>query len=1680
MKKNHPTISGYQLNEHLYENDRVSVFRGIRQTDNIDVVLKILKGNPPSLSEIETLKEKAGYYKQRHPSGAVSGYQVIVQNKTWFVEVEDFGGESLLRLMNKGTTNMNITRFLRFSLRLTEILGALNKQELVHGIINPTHILWNMSANVVKLTGYIHDWVDRKKTKKTYTIFHRITDLAYGSPEQMKESIHPVDYRTDFYSTGLVLFELLTGRFPFPTSKAIEIVHHHIAQMPQAPHEIDSSIPVPISGIIMKLIAKNPESRYQSAFGIKSDLEKCIKLLETQNNITDFEIGSNDHSGKFTIPSKIYGRQQEIQRLQSNLIRTGEKTNQVVLIAGKAGIGKTALVLELKKQILNQGGLFTYGKFDQSGDSIPYKGLIQAFRGMIQTILTLEKEEVLLWKTKIKQGIGRNGQVIVNIIPEIELIIGKQPDIQNLPPYESQNRFHIVFQEFVQVFMAGDHPYIIFIDDLQWADLSTFNLLERLLMDPNSENLFLIGAYRNEEIDSNHPLKQTIDKFKKSRIELNEIILQPLERAGVKQLFEEMIPSDHRNLVKLTDLCIKKTNGNPFFLLQFITTLIDEKLIQFDQDDNLWQWDTEAIDKRQITDNVADLIVLKTKRLGKNSPKILHLASCIGHQFDSKSLTAISGELEQKVVQILDQALDFNLIVRSERVEGADINGSKNSEYYQFAHDRIWHLIYHNTGLIERNETHRLIGHFLMGRSKIIEHEDLLFQIANHFNLGLRETDHSEFRQLIATLNLRAGLKARSSAAYDSAIGFFISGLSALKEASWKRQYELMRDLHLEWAHAEFLCGEQNRSMELIQLIISKVDDPLDQVKAYSMMVAQFTMMGRFPEAIKKGKLALGLLGVDLPESNIPEAICLEQAQIDQKLKTLSIPDIIKLPLMIDAEIKAVLGLLMNMAAPVLYTDSDLFTFITLKKVNLSLQFGNCPESCAGYFGFALMLGSVMGRYQEGYLFGTVSLELADQFADLGLKCKASNAVGSFVSSWVTHIRHSIDIHQAGYQAGKEAGDLLFAGYNLFNQMYNKFIQGVSLNEVLKLIPACALFSQKSNNAIVIEFLPGLEENIAPLISSADQRGFIGNAEFDEVSYLENCLKTNLMAPVFHYLIDRTRLLYLFGYASQALEKIQAADQYKMSSFGYIAQMEFNFFYSLSALACYSQKSDKSLLTQVRENQEQMKRWADSCEDNFLHKYFLVEAELVRVTKNDYDAIDLYEQAIHSAKAQGFIQNAAIAAEAFGWFWIGKGKDTIALLYLKNAYEWFQQWGAQGKLRQMERAYPGLNNMLTPNSQSILQEIDYTTLSKANHTLANEIVLSQLIEKMLRIVRENAGAEKCLLILREGDNWYIRDEKGKLNIEITEPIAGSVVPLSIVHIVITTAKEVNLENAGLSDQFAHDSCISKKALKSVLCMPLINRGRVLGLIYLENNLLVGAFNRDRIEILSALSSQMAISIENAAVYDQARKLSRRILTAREDERKNLARELHDGVGQSLLGIKLNLQMLQSKLQSESRSGTVNLTETIVELSSSIDEIRNISMGLRPPLEEMDIDTVLIWTAKKLEKRSDIKIDIEAEKVKNLNSLIRDNLFRIFQEALSNVIKHSNATRVQVRLQNQHQKLLLEIHDNGQGFDVEKQQDLHQGIGLDSMRERVELFKGNFSILSNPDAGTTIKIYAPFL
>ena len=1473
-------LSEYRL-ETLRQDGEFILYRGLCSTKAETNPPSILALSPvmerPVPATIKKIEHEFSLQAELDPAWATRPIALTqLQNRTMLV-FEDPGGKPLDRLL---TGPMELGQFLRCGIAVAAALGQVHGRGLIHKDIKPSNVLVNAALDRTWLMGFgIASRLPRERQSAEPPEFISGT-LAYMAPEQTGRMNRSIDSRSDLYALGITLYELLTGTLPFTASDPMEWVHCHIARQPLPPAERLIDVPLSVSAIIMKLLAKTPEERYQTAAGVESDLRRCLEDWDRERGIHVFPLGEHDRPDRLLIREKLYGREPEIKTLLASFDRVVKSgTRELVLVCGYSGVGKSSVVNELHKVLVPRRGLFASGKFDQYKRDIPYSTLAQALRGLTRGLLAKSEADMVTWRDAIREALGQNGRLMIDLVPELKVIIGEQPPVPELSPQDARRRFQLVFRRFIGVFAGPEHPLALFLDDLQWLDSATLEVLEDLLTQADVQHLLVIGAYRDNEVDTAHPLARKLEDIRKAGASINEIKLAPLSPEDVAQLIADALQSEPECVLPLAQLVYNRTAGNPFFTIQFFSALEHERLLTFDRAHGRWSPDLDRIRAKGYTDNVVDLMVGKLRRLPTETQKALQQLACLGNSARVTTLSLAYGTDESQVHSDLYEA------VRAEMVEQQE--GS-----YKFIHDRILEAAYSLMPESLRPEAHLRVGRLLLAHTPPADREQAIFEIVNQLNRGAALISSREEREQLAELNLIAGQRAKASAAHASALTYLVSGATLLPENSWEHRYDLTFALELNRAECEYVTGQLGPAEERLSALATHARTLVERAAVACLRMDLYVSFGQFSHAVSVGLECLRDMGLQWSPHPTDEEVRREYERMWSQLGTSAIEDLIALPVLSDPVSLATLGLLVKLALPAFTLDNNLHALVSCRAVNLSVERGNCDASCYAYAWLGALACARFGNYQAGYRFGRVGCELAEQRGWKHFQPATHVTFGSAVIPWARPVKAGRDLLYRAFEGAKSIGDVLHTCAIGPHGTTNMLAAGDHLAEVEREAQRGLEIGLKAQFVLPVEAIGAQLGLVRTLRGLNRQFGSLDNEQFEE-SAAERRLASNPGLQIIEcwYWIRKLQARFFAGDYAAAIESSSRAQRLlgAMASAMFFDAAEYHLYSALSRTArCDSASPDERQqhLETVGLHQRQLDIWAQNCPENFENRAALVGAEIARIEGRDLDAMRLYEKAIYSARTNGFVHNEALAFERASVFYRTRGFDQFADTYLRNARACYASWGADGKVRQLERLYPGLKqDQPLPGPASTIttsvEGLDLATVIRVSQAVSSEIVLEKLFDTVMRKAMEHAGAERGILIVPRGDELQIEAESKTSGNSVIVSLgdartAAADMPESILRYVMRTHESVILEDASSANPFSADPYFLPRRVRSILCLPLLNQAKLSGVLYLENNLAPRVFTSDRITVLRVLVSQAAISLENTRLYRDLEDRERRI------------------------------------------------------------------------------------------------------------------------------------------------------------------------------------------------------------
>ncbi|WP_375767702.1 AAA family ATPase [Archangium gephyra] len=1470
-------IPGYKVLGTIRATGSNVLFHAVREADGLPIILKTPMVPSPGSSENERYRrEFAILQRLQDVRGVVRPYACERLRERPVLLLERVRGETLSESTGQP---LELSRFFTLALSLASTLGELHCRNVIHKDIKPSNIIEEPSgeARLIDFGVATLQQVEHLDAAPTHLIEGT---LAYMSPEQTGRMNRSVDYRTDFYSLGVTFYELLTGQRPFQGRDALEWFHAHMAQKPRPPHELNPRVPPALSAVVMKLLAKVAEERYQSAEGLTADLERC-REAPGQSTQEVFALGTRDTPNRFQLPQRLYGRDAQVSALLEGferVVRTGRP--ELFLVSGYSGIGKSSVVHELHKPVVQRRGFFLSGKFDQFQRDIPYATLAQALRGLVQQLLAGSDEELAGWRERVNQAWGGHGQVLVDLVPQLEVVVGPQPALPEVSPSETQHRLQRVMRQFLAVFATPEHPMVVFLDDLQWADLGSLKLMELLLSQPETPPVMWLGAYRDNEVSPTHPLMAVVEEVRKSGARMTGLRLEPLSVEQVAQLVGDTLPGAGAEVAgPLAALVHEKTGGNPFFLLQLLVTLHQDGLL-VRVPGGAWRWDAEGVRARSYSDNVVDFMVGKLRQLPPGTQHLLRLAACVGNVFTLQLLGTLSGLAEVgEVEQGLGPALQEGLLVRA------------GPEQYRFLHDRIQQAAHSLASEAERAAIHLRIGRLLLESLSPEEVHERIFDVVSQLNAGAGLLQEPAERHHLARLNAEAGRKAQAAVALGPAITYLTAAFTLIPGDPWETDYELAISLRLTEARCEFMRGNLAGACRLVEELRTRTRTRSDTAAVYRLRHDLHLAMGEVPEAATCLLELLGSLGMPIPLHPSWEEASAAHEEVWTLLGKRPIESLTGLPPMTDPDMKVVIGVLYTLFGSAYTTDPHLLIIVLSRMVSLTLRHGFHDTAVHGLCWFGVITSAYFKRYQEGLAFGRLARELVERH-------HLSALVGTvlygmrYVSYWTQPLSNARELILSAFHHALQAGDIIIATYCCPDVVVSRLAMGHNLEEVHREALVRGDFLRKTGLQDPLDWLLIYHSYAQQMRGHSRSFGTMSWDGFDEQSFEARLMPERLRGTYCNYWIVKLQSRFMCGAWREALE---AADKTAGSLWitnGALPLREFHLYRALTLAACHEgapPEEQRRFLEELQGHQRQLAEWAEQCPENFRALERMVSAELARLAGRAEEATCAYEEAIRAARESGATQYVGLASELAANYWRTRQAPIVAHAFAREARAAYQRWGALGKVQHLESQWPHLTAPAATEDRETTSStnsgsIDALTVVKAQQAISGEIVLERLVTTLLQAAIENAGAQRGALLLPAGDT---------LSVAALSDTANQELPWTLISYVRRTREHVLIGDASKPHPFSSDAYLARGGARSVLCLPLLRQEQFSGALYLENDLATNAFSPARLTLLGHIASQAAISIENARLYADVQRAKQELRQANDELEQRVEERTHE-------------------------------------------------------------------------------------------------------------------------------------------------------------------------------------------
>jgi len=1727
-------VPGYEIVQEVRLGHRHTVYRGRRVGDEAPVVIKTLSGEHPASTDAERLRAEHQLLLELEIPGVARVIELEELPDRPALIMEELGERDLWQWMARRPLAVDV--FLELAIQMGEIVEELHQRQVIHRDLNPTNMVIDTRVGRVGLIDFGLATRISGGAQSPGRPDQLIGTLPYIAPEQTGRMNRAVDHRADIYSLGATFYEMLTGAPPFQSSDPVEVVHGHLARNPTPPHQLAPGVPEALSAVVLKLLAKMPQQRYQSAEALRVDLEEARRQWATTGKIEPFELGRHDVVRALFASGHLYGREAELAGLLGAFDRVAAGGVEVVSITGPAGVGKSALAEAFRELLKGRRSRFISGKFDQLERNTPYAGLGEAFRGLIRELLYEPDAEIARLKAELQEAMGPNGRVITRVIPDVTRITGRQPKVPELGPVESENRLQLVFRKFVRVFATPQRPLVLFLDDLQWADVGSLRMLESLATDPETAHLMVVAAWRREELVAGHALPDTLAAIRDAGVGGLALTLSALDLDEVSSLCCDALRCEPDRARPLAELVRWKTAGNPFFIRELLKYLYRAQLLAFDPLGGEWAWDISRIEQVQVTDNVIELMLSSIRELPAATRGLLEIAACVGSSVELELLSEVAERPVSEVAGALWTAIGEGFLVPADTPlkVGEPAGRGEPEATYRFVHDRVQRAAYTLIEPGRRRALHQRIGQLQLERDP----EGYFFEAIDQLNRGLADDASQERRLDLMDLNTQAGARAHEASAFSPALGYLRRAIELLPSDAVTTRHTLWFRLHRDAAQCAYFSDEQALADSLVAAALEDASGPVEEADLINIRIIACTVRGDYEGAIALGREGLSRFEVELPSRDLQAAVAAELAEAVSNLAGRSPQALLEAPAMEDEGALACMRLLSNMGAPAYFSAPDLFGLILTRMVNLSLRHGASVYAPYAFTFYGMILGTVTGDLESGHAFGRLGIALCERFADPVQKCKVVHTFANHVNHWRAHLRSDQHSFRRAFRLGLEAGELQFAGYAISGQTLHLFPLGGPLSQVLAHIDRGLEFVRNTKNKPMIDMQLAYRQAVRCLQDRTARRGWFDEPSFDTAEFLTQASDNPSTACLFEIL--RLQVACLMRDFDRALDYSARAGEELSFIQGLFALAEYSFYTALALAGRWGSAEEEEreiIRSLLQEHLDRLRSWESNAPENFRHKRQLVAAEIARLDGRMLDAMALYDRAIGQAKDQGYMQDEALANERAARCYRWLGRRRVANLYFREARRLYSTWGAMAVSRSLEEelddsseeppaAWPShTTDARGDRGQSRFgPPLDMRSALEAASAISSEVVLDRLLRRLITVFLRAAGAQRVVLII-EGDGGPVvravgsADHEDRIDLS-PAPLSGSdAVPRTIIDVVRDGGLALLVDDASADSRFATDPFVAAHRVRSVVAVPIVHQSRRVGVLYAENNLATHAFTADRLQVLELLSSQIAISLENSRLFERIRRTNDE-LERRVGERTEALREANQSLARSnqeldefayiashdlkepLRGIGIYAQFLvedyADKLDAEGTRKLERLTELSTRMQTLIDSLLYFSRVGRVELsdEDTDMQALVVEVLDSLQIRLD-QLGIEVRIPRPLPTIRCDSVrvAEVFRNLITNAMKYNNKEErwIEIGYEGEPEAPTFYVKDNGIGIREKHLQSIFRifkrlhgrdrygggaGVGLTIVKKIVERHRGAMSVRSTWGEGTTFSFNLP--
>jgi len=1366
---------------------------------------------------------------------------------------------------------LGVPETLELAISTVAALAAIHARDVVHCDIRPDNLLVAPDLARVTLIGLGDALVsgDPEPPEGAST-----GSLPYVSPEQTRRINQPVDYRSDFYALGVTLFECLAGRLPFARTSAAEMFHCHIARRPPNLVDLAPEVPPALGALVARLLAKVADDRYQSHAGLTHDLQALLELARLGPVPEDFPLGARDVPRRLPAASQLHGRDAAVAALQAALARVADGSLEVLMLAGASGIGKSALIETLRRPALARGGLFTAGKCEQLRRA-PYGAPVQALRHALRSLLREPDRRLATWKSRIHALLGTNAAVLAEVLPELPLLLGPLPAVPSVPPRESEHRFRTTLGQMVAALAVPGRPLVLVLDDLQWADLPTLDLIHELTRTAASAPVLIVGAYREGEAPPGHPLQQLLGKLAELPVRLTRERLAPLTEDESAALIVAAIPGGAGEVGPLARIVHAKAQGNPLFIHAFLRALVDQGLLRHDPARGGWWWQSDEIRSARISDNMAALIADRLGALSERTRRTLELAACVGDQFSAEMLAAVARGHAETIGEDLWEAVSAGLILPLTASESLELGTP-----YRFAHDRVQEAAHALLSPDERELAHLEIGRGLLAALADPDHDGAVFDVVRHLNAAAARITGAEDRLRLADLNLRAGRRARQATAYSAAAALLRCGLELLPARAWDTAYDLTFALHLECMAAEHLDARYDDAERRGVPLVAHARTAREKAQIHLLRVGLESSRGENHRALEIGRAGLALLGVDLPRRGNVLVVAGRLAALQVRLLGRSADDIAGLPAMDDPDRRLALDLLMAVAPAAYMCDTNLFAWVGLRMVSDSLSHGLSGPSAYAFMILGTLMAGVLGRHAYAQVLADAAEAVHRRFPDPFLTARLEFALASYLRCWVRPFSEVCASLERCHALGVQNGDLLYASFCTGNLISALLADSAELERVGRYADSVTEFVGRVQGVDGEHLIVAMAQLARTLRGETHELGRFGAETWDLADFEAGLgdLKTPLTR--LHFAMYRAMVAVHFGRPAEAVHHVRVAIPREDLALANGVLGMYWFYQALAAAARYpdAPRGERSgLRAIVRRALAKLAPCRVCAPHNFAARHELVRALADIIASDDNAALGRLNTAATLAREQRSHQVEAVACELAAKLCRRAGDPVLGRFYVEAAHRAYLRWGATGVARWLRARHA---DWLDPVPASDVDpsptrpggsELDLDAVLRASRALSGEIVLTRLLARLVDILMTSAGARRCFVILPGADGLAVHAlgdvDRPELEILAAAPLtAAPGLSAAVVHYVARTRQDVVLQDGPAGTHFDGDPGLERTL--SVLCTPLLHQGELLGVVYLDNDLARGVFTASRVEVLRQIAAHVAIAVRNANLYHE--------------------------------------------------------------------------------------------------------------------------------------------------------------------------------------------------------------------